>query len=41
MYGIPDATWIREAEATGYASGSWWNNPPDPEEDDEEDEDDV
>lgn len=36
MY-IPDAPWIREAEATGYYSGGWWNTPPEDEEDDNDD----
>lgn len=37
MRGIPDAPWIREAEATGYYEFGWWNNPPADDEDDEED----
>lgn len=32
--GIPDAPWIREAEATGYYSGGWWNTPEEDEDDD-------
>ena len=37
MSNIPDAPWIREAEATGYYSGGWWNTPPEDEEEDEAD----
>jgi hypothetical protein len=33
MYGIPDAPWVRETEATGCCSCGWWNTP---DEDDEE-----
>lgn len=34
MTQIPDAPWIREAEATGHYRGGWWNEPEE-EEDDE------
>ena len=38
-YSIPDAPYIREAEATGYYEYGWWNNPP--QSDTEEEPDDV
>lgn len=41
MLSIPDAPWIREAEATGYYSGGWWNTPPEEEEEDEDDHEDL
>ena len=42
MFDIPDAPWIREAEATGYSRYGYWNSPPDEDEyEDEEVDEDV